>query len=261
MNNKFDELASIKPAGPGLKRLLCVVCGLLSSASIQAQPNLVLNGGFETGDLTGWTSGGANVDTDPDEEVHSGAYGAFFAGGVVSLVYVFQTVDTIPGYTYSISTWVKGTSNRPFPRHNEFHVTWDGTNVFDAVNNSAGPYWDLDWTNVQLTAVASSQHTVLQFGFQDDGIQGGSLGLDDVAVVAIPPPVFLPGGLMITNGQVALTWESLSGVVYQLQYTTSLNPPAWTDLGIPITATAFTTTAYDSPGANPQRFYRVALLP
>lgn len=262
MNFEFDERPEIKHAGPALKWVCWIVCGCwLPALSVHAQTNLVVNGGFETGDLTGWTSEGADVDTDSDD-VYAGNYGAYFVGGVGSLVYIFQNVPTIPGRSYLISAWVKGTLNRPFPRINEFHVTWDGTNVFDATNNAfAQTYWDLDWTNVQLVAVASSQHTLLQFGFQDDNAQGGFLGLDEVSVELIPPPEVVPGEMTVTNGNLALTWNSLPGLTYQPQYTTRLPAGSWIDLGPPLKATGLSTTSLDPMGSDSQRFYRVVMLP
>jgi len=58
-----------------------------------------------------------------------------------------------------------------------------------------------------------------------------------------------------------LSWATLAGLVYQLQYATDLAAPVWNDLGAPITATGITTTALDPIGNNLRRFYRVVLLP
>ena len=218
MGAKINELATIKSADAGLKWLLCVVCGLLSSVSIHAQTNLVLNGGFETGDLTGWTPSSVDdveVDTDPYNIAHSGNSGAYIASGVGSLAYIFQTVPTIPGRSYLISAWVKGTSNRPFPRINEFHVSWDGTNLFDATNRVFGQtYWDSDWTNVQFVAVASGQHTLLKFGFQDNNAQGGYLGLDDVSVVLVAPPDDRPLAITGAASEVGPSSATVNGTVW-----------------------------------------------
>lgn len=56
----------------------------------------------------------------------------------------------------------------------------------------------------------------------------------------------------------ALTWSSQAGVVYDVQASASLYPPAWTDVSGPITATGSTTTWSDTDNmANPQRYYRI----
>src|SRR5262245_52143218 len=68
-----------------------------------AQPtNLVQNGGFETGDFSGWTTDIA----DPDYTLigqglpHSGRYSLFF-GAVSKPDYISQTLVTSPGQTYA----------------------------------------------------------------------------------------------------------------------------------------------------------------
>ena len=105
---------------------------------------------------------------------HSGNSGAYIASGVGSLAYIFQTVPHHSGTLVLDFCVGEGHLETPFPRINEFHVSWDGTNLFDATNRVFGQtYWDSDWTNVQFVAVASGQHTLLKFGFQDNNAQGG----------------------------------------------------------------------------------------
>jgi uncharacterized repeat protein (TIGR03803 family) len=64
-----------------------------------------------------------------------------------------------------------------------------------------------------------------------------------------------------TNGQFTFTWNASAGQTYQAQYKTSLDETNWTSLGSPLTATDVTATASDLMGPDPQRFYRVVLLP
>ena len=68
------------------------------------------NGGFETGDLTGWGSDqeGAAVTSDL-RYVHSGIYGVQL-GTVGSLGHLTQTLPTIPGSNYLISLWLNNTN-------------------------------------------------------------------------------------------------------------------------------------------------------
>jgi len=57
------------------------------------------------------------------------------------------------------------------------------------------------------------------------------------------------------------TWSATSGQLYQIQTTTDLTQPNWTNLGGTLTATNSTMTTSESIGANMQQFYRVVLAP
>ncbi len=58
---------------------------------------------------------------------------------------------------------------------------------------------------------------------------------------------------------ITFTWNSLSGMVYQVQYNTNLSAGVWTNLGSPILATSSTTRATDVIGPDTERFYRLTL--
>ena len=64
-----------------------------------------------------------------------------------------------------------------------------------------------------------------------------------------------------TNGTLAFTWSAVTGRTYQLQY--NLNPATtnWNNLGGAVTATNGTVSASDTIGPDPQRYYRIVLLP
>jgi hypothetical protein len=134
------------------------------------------NGGFETGDLTGWGSDqeGASVSSDP-RYVHSGIYGVQL-GTVGTLGHLTQSLPTIPGSNYLISFWLNNTNGGS---NNEFQVTWNQSLLYDATNMPA-----LAWTNIQLTVTASTPNDTLQLGFRQDPQY---LGLDDVSVTSIGP--------------------------------------------------------------------------
>src|SRR5260370_14032154 len=73
-------------------------------------PNLVPNGGFETGDFNGWTLSGDRGD-DSVITGHAGAariHGGIHAAqlGPTNLVFLTQALATNPGVNYTLSFWV-----------------------------------------------------------------------------------------------------------------------------------------------------------
>jgi len=63
----------------------------------------------------------------------------------------------------------------------------------------------------------------------------------------------------VTNGLATITWGSISGVTYKLQYKNTLTETNWHDVSPTTTATGATATATNVLGSAPQRFYRVAI--
>jgi len=57
-----------------------------------------------------------------------------------------------------------------------------------------------------------------------------------------------------------ITWNAVSNQVYRVQYSAGLAGTTWLNLASNVTATGSTASYTDSPGAGPQRFYRVVLL-
>ena len=80
------------------------------------------------------------------------------------------------------------------------------------------------------------------------------LAMDAVSVQAVSPR------LTIDVSEVRLCWQSQSNRMYQLQFTTNVASNTWTDSGAPIPGSGATDCSFQ-PVADPQRFYRVVLLP
>ena len=145
-------------------------------ASAQAHANIVVNGGFETGDFTGWTRFGNTGFTGVSTLAHSGTYAAFF-GPVGSTGGIFQTLATIPGETYQIDFWLTNRDGSP----NSFEFNWDGgAPELSLLNFASAPY-----TSYSYDLAASSTSTDLRFTFRDDP---SYLWLDDVSVTTVPEP-------------------------------------------------------------------------
>ncbi len=231
--------------------------------------SLIQNGGFETGDFSGWTLNGngapynfvttsftynigtrrhaTNITINP----HSGTYFAALHEPSV-LAYLSQNLPTFAGQAYLLSLWMDSPDGRT---PNEFSVSWNGGTLFDQANLPK-----LGWTNLQFIVTATGSGTVLKIGARDDNAY---LALDDVSVLAIPAAAFQPAAVTQTNGNFKFSWNAMTGLVYQVQYKTNLLQTNWLALGS-IAATTNTTLTFVDTNAvttSPQRFYRLMLLP
>jgi hypothetical protein len=181
----------------------------------------LLNGGFETGDFTGWTTNGnlgSCLVTASSPYVHSGQHGAQL-GPVGSLGYLSQTLATTAGSTYLLSFWLNSPNGAAF---NEFLVSWNGTTLLDQTNIGA-----IGWTNIQFMVTATSSSTVLQFGFRDDP---SYLGLDDISVVPVTESPDITGISLTGNNLVLNGVNGLSNATYYVLMGTNLALPInqWT---------------------------------
>src|ERR1035437_6021329 len=187
------------------------------TGSVLVGQSLVQNGGFETGDFTGWTlngdAGNFNYVDSSGSFVapHSGTYCALL-GESGFLAYLSQTLPTAAGQKYLISLWLnnplKGSPSNP----NEFSVSWNGSTLYDKVNVAK-----IGWTNMQFVVKVTGSSTVLQIGGRDDNYY---LGLDDVTVTPGFAPAIStqPTNLTILSGSNAVFSATVSGsapLVYQ----------------------------------------------
>ena len=233
-------------------------------------PNLLQNGGFETGDFTDWTLVGNTVVNDPVNGptiynavesavsgyplvVHSGAYGAFM--GDVQLATLSQTVATVPGQNYVLSLWLDNPSSSGTQ---QFVVRWNTNSpAVNTIYNLLSPPV-LTWTNLLFIVQATGTSTVLQIGAENDN---NYFGIDDVSLLPLPALNFETP--VIAGDNVTLTWLTAVGIVYQVQYTTDLAQPNWLNLASPATATGGFLTVTDSNAllSSQQRFYRLVAAP
>ena len=164
---------------------------ILSCAAVLLLPgiasaDIVDNGGFETGDFTGWILSGNPIPGTVDgSNPHSGKYAAnLFAAG--SLGYMEQFLPTTPGTLYNLTYFLASDGGTP----NEFLAQLNGATLIDQTNIPSQNY-----TQYSFSFQAASASTDLKFGFRDDP---GSLHLDDISVTSVPEPdsVWLGVGML-----------------------------------------------------------------
>jgi hypothetical protein len=235
--------------------------------TLEVGQSLVQNGGFETGELSFWSlSAGASIYNEVVSSsdypylgyfVHSGTYGALL-GQAGSLAYLSQTLPTIPGQTYLLSFWLENPDAVFWGgvTPNQFVVNWNtnspGVNTIFNTNNMAA----LDtWSNMTFIVTATGTNTTLQFGNRNDP---AAFGVDDINLWPIPAPSFQT--VAATNSTVTFTWNSVTSLVYQVEYSTNLASTNWTILSTN-TATGFTVSITNSVKSDPKRFYRIRWLP
>ena len=163
-----------------------LLLGAYSPSTSQAA-NLVQNGGFESGDFTGWTNtGNTGFTTVANWAPHSGTFSAWI-GPTGSNGFISQGLATTTGQSYTVSFWlanyVSGTTEDP----NEFRLYWAGVEIFNLVNAPS-----FDFTQYSFVAQATSSWTILTMGFRND-IDLFNLDDVDVSPVPIPGAVWLLG--------------------------------------------------------------------
>ena len=153
--------------------LAAIRCSLMFTAvaalslAYPVKANLITNGGFETGDFTGWTaSNGAVVGTFGSVPPHSGSFQAEFSSQNGSLS---QSVTTTPGAFYQIDFWLAAGFTPT-----SFSVSWGGSTIF---SSNRGFFGYTPFTFVERASVTSTE---LLFQFNPG--EGGYL-LDDVSVI------------------------------------------------------------------------------
>ncbi len=152
------------------------------SVAHPASANLITNGGFETGDFTGWTRRGERSDvlgTFNGIAPHSGNFQAALHGSPsFDLQYIAQTLATTPGQSYTIDFWLAN-SLLLAPPLNFFAVTWGDLVILNLVDESAFPY--MEYT---FNVTATSDSTTLNFSFRQQFFlsAGATWLLDDVSV-------------------------------------------------------------------------------
>jgi hypothetical protein len=128
-----------------------------------------------------------------------------------------------------------------------------------------GPSGAVIDTNGIITWTAPSSNGLIADDFTtivtDNGIPALS-ATNHFTVTVIPPagpPLIL--SLALTNGVATVTWSSVPGHTYQLEYADTLIGTNWTPIVPTVPASGATSFATNAVGLKLHRFYRVSLLP
>jgi hypothetical protein len=162
----------------------------LTATARLASANLIVNGDFETGDFTGWTTtlaaSGSNLSVTNIPPAHD-TLGARFGATGTDFDSISQTFATTPGALYDLSFFYEiGFTDQL--ANNHFVVLFNGVNIFDNLNANPG-FSPFTFTN--LLATAST--TTLEF----DGRNAPNFDfLDDVSVTASVPEADSSGLLL-----------------------------------------------------------------
>lgn len=180
-----------------MKRVLAATAAtMLSFAAPAGAAELVTNGGFESGDFSGWTQNGNTTFTSVISGlIHSGSYAARL--GPTSAGTLTQSLDTIMGETYTLSFWLRKVAGSP----NDFFVYFDSAPILLHLQDSDG-FQYVEYSFTKTTANAPSQ---LAFVFNTTP---GFWYLDDVSVQgpaasAVPEPAawaMMIGGFGLVGG-------------------------------------------------------------
>ncbi len=185
-----------------------------------------------------------------------GTTGGFFRSGFGSIFRI-----SINGLFTPLYTFTNGVDGS-FPNTTLIQA-WDGNlygctpvSVFQVTTN--GVLTVLNSFNYALPDVLWPPGPLFQAS-DGDFYGTGPGGTDNAGIVfrlAVPMPASCLSAIS-QGGQATFTWQAVSGLQYQAQYTTNLSQGSWINLGSPIGATNGVATFSDTTAASPHRFYRL----
>ena len=173
--------------------LACAAMLAIVVAAPATAANLVVNGGFETGDFTGFSQFGntgftgvvdASFGVAPSEGTYQAAFGAIGSPGGIN-----QTITTVAGHGYTFSFDLAADGGN----YDTFAVSFNGLVVDFGSNLGAFPYGTHSFN------VVGSGSDQISFAFQNDPAY---YLLDNISVTNVPEPAtwaLMIGGFAMTG--------------------------------------------------------------
>jgi VCBS repeat-containing protein len=146
---------------------------VLGTLTEDAGPTIAVNGGFETGDLTGYSASGVSV----DPLFIGGEFGNYSAR-LSGSGFLEQDAPTTAGQHYIVSFYVAGDSDAST---DALTVYWDGAQILAQTNVALG------FTQYTFDLVGDSSDPTTQLFF-DFGTDGTGMFVDQISITPTPGP-------------------------------------------------------------------------
>ena len=185
-----------------IKIVTLAVLGLALTALPASAVELVVNGGFETGDTSGWSDTSDSGNVLVGNSAHGGAFG-YLNGSVEPPGVLSQLIATIAGESYAYSFWLE---NDGAP--NSFTASLGGIPLVVLVDADSFLYQQFSGS-----VIAPADNTSLSFAFSN---AAAFWGLDDVSVDA-PPVSDVPEPM---TWALLLTGFAVAGTVLRRRHST-----------------------------------------
>ena len=188
--------------GKWLRALAALVTGFVLQAGLAAaQPNLVANPGFETGNTSGWTIQGSCTLTVESSVVHTPTYACEVSGRGQTYAGIAQSFlgDLTAGETYNVSVWVRLVSGSS----QNIQVTMD-LNDSTYTDIASGSVSSSGWTQLsgQYTYNPSGTVSKLLLYVEVPNSSSTSYYIDDVSVTS--------ASVTPTSGQCSVDWTNVA---------------------------------------------------